>query len=56
MSTARLVQFTWVHTTSYSETNRDAMWDAIKSGKISASGGKDLGYFTVNSAIQGSVL
>lgn len=48
--------FTWVYATSYSSTNRAAIWDAIKSGRVSASGRKDLGYFTVNGAVQGSIL
>ncbi|MEW6724411.1 MAG: CehA/McbA family metallohydrolase [Bacillota bacterium] len=48
--------FTWVYVTSYSATDRTAIWDAIRSGRVSASGLKDLGYFTVNSSIQGSVI
>ena len=48
--------FTWVYVTSYSPTDRTAIWDAIRCGRVSASGLKDLGYFTVNSSAQGSVI
>lgn len=46
--------FTWVYSTTYSPTNRGGIWAAIKAGRCSASGRKDLGYFTVNGAQQGS--
>lgn len=45
-----------MYTTSYSSTDRAAIWDAIRSGRVSTSDQKDLGYFTINGAVQGSVL
>jgi hypothetical protein len=55
-SSSGLAGFTWVYTTSYSSTDRAAIWDAIRSGRVSTSDQKDLGYFTINGAVQGSVL
>jgi len=44
----------WVYTTSYSSSNRTAIWDAISKGRVSASGRNDFGCFTLNNAQQGS--
>jgi len=48
--------FTWLYTTSYSPADRGAIWAAIEAGRVSASGRKDLGVFTLNNAVQGSVI
>lgn len=48
--------FTWLYSTSYTATYREAIWSAIKAGKVSASGRKDLGVFALNNASQGSVI
>ena len=47
---------TWIYTTSYSPTNRAAVWDAIKAGRASATGDGNLGLFTINGYMQGSVV
>lgn len=47
--------FTWAFTTAYGTGNRTAIWDAIRSGAVSASGRKDLGCFSVNSYAQGTL-
>ncbi|MEW6574608.1 MAG: VWA domain-containing protein [Bacillota bacterium] len=46
----------WIYTTSYSSYNRNAIWDAIRSGRVSASGRGDLGCFSINNAPQGGVI
>lgn len=48
--------FTWVYTMSYSGSNRAAIWQSIRAGRVSASGLKDLGCFAVDNQPQGSVL
>jgi hypothetical protein len=48
--------FTWLHIGNYSNSNRGAVWNAIKKGRASASGMKDLGVFSINGALQGSVV
>lgn len=48
--------FTWVYTSSYGSSNRTAIWDAIRTGRVSASGLCDLGCFSLNSYAQGSVI
>jgi hypothetical protein len=48
--------FTWVYTTSYSSSSRTAIWAAIRTGRVSASGLKDLGCFGLNNYAQGSVI
>lgn len=45
----------WVRSTT-SPLTRTAVWDAVRLGRVSASGRKDLGFFTLNSAQQGSVV
>jgi hypothetical protein len=50
------VGFTWVYTTSYGSSNRSAIWTAIRTGRVSASGLKDLGCFSLNNYAQGSVI
>lgn len=47
---------TWIYTTNYSPTNRAAVWDAIKAGRASATGDGNLGLFTINGYMQGSVV
>ncbi|HZD59558.1 MAG TPA: hypothetical protein VE439_03755, partial [Anaerolineae bacterium] len=47
--------FTWLYSETYSPTNRGGIWAAIKAGRVSASGRKDLGIFTISNANQGSV-
>lgn len=48
--------FTWLYSDTYSPTNRGGIWAAIKAGRVSASGRKDLGVFALNDAAQGSVI
>lgn len=45
----------WIRSTALPLT-RTAVWDAVRLGRVSASGRKDLGYFTLNGAQQGSVV
>ncbi|MBC7343568.1 MAG: hypothetical protein H5U02_14170 [Clostridia bacterium] len=48
--------FTWVYTQDYQYYLRSPIWNAIRSGHVSASGRKDLGVFAVNGTVQGSVI
>jgi len=45
----------WARSTT-SPLTRTAVWDAIRSGRVSASGRKGLGYFTLNSVQQGGLI
>lgn len=47
---------TWVYNTSYSSTNRATIWDPIRYGRVSVFGRGDFGGFTLNNALQGSVI
>ncbi|MEW6174029.1 MAG: vWA domain-containing protein, partial [Bacillota bacterium] len=46
----------WIYTTSYSPGDRNAVWDAIRSGRASASGRGDLGCFSINNVPQGGII
>jgi len=48
--------FMWIQTSSYSSSLRTPVWDAIRKGRVSASGLKDLGCFALNNYVQGSVI
>ncbi|HHW40600.1 MAG TPA: hypothetical protein GXX19_05535 [Syntrophomonadaceae bacterium] len=48
--------FTWAYVPSYSSSNRSYVWTAIKQGRVSACGNKDLGVFSINNVAQGSVI
>ncbi|MBC7343678.1 MAG: hypothetical protein H5U02_14745 [Clostridia bacterium] len=48
--------FSWVYTQDYQYYLRSSIWNAIRSGHVSASGRKDLGVFAVNGTVQGSVI
>lgn len=48
--------FSWVYAPNYTPTDRNAIWSAIRMGRVSASGRKDLGVFSLNGFAQGSVV
>jgi len=45
----------WIRSTAHPLTTA-AVWDALRLGRVSASGRKDLGYFTLNGVQQGGVI
>jgi hypothetical protein len=47
---------TWLYCPSYGSTNRTAIWNAIRAGAASASALGDLGCFSLNNYMQGSVV
>lgn len=48
--------FTWAYVPDYSGQDRTKVWEAIRRGRTSVSGAKDLAFFTVDGQPQGSVL
>lgn len=47
---------TWAYIPNYSSSNRTAVWDAIRAGRLSASGTGNLGCFALNDLPQGSIV
>jgi hypothetical protein len=47
---------TWVNIDDYDSGNPRAVWDAIRAGRVSASGSKDFACLTINRVRQGSIL
>jgi len=48
--------FTWAYIPDYSGKDRSKVWEAIRRGRTSVSGAKDLAYVTLDGQMQGSVL
>jgi hypothetical protein len=48
--------FTWAYIPDYGGQDRRKVWEAIRRGRTSVSGAKDLAFFTVDGQTQGSVL
>lgn len=47
---------TWAYIPNYSSSNRTAVWDAIRAGRLSATGTGNLGCFSLNNLSQGSIV
>jgi hypothetical protein len=48
--------FMWVQVPGYGAVKRDSIWEAIRAGRVSVSGRKDLGFFSLNGYPCGSVV